>query len=46
MAQPIPQADLVVVDGAAHLPNLERQTEFNQALHRFGGPAMLNVSSD
>lgn len=35
MVQLIPQADLVVVDGAAHLPNLERQAEFNQALHSF-----------
>lgn len=35
MAQLIPQANLAVIDGAAHLPNLERQAEFNQALHRF-----------
>lgn len=35
MAQLIPQANLVVIDGAAHLPNLERPAEFNQALHSF-----------
>ncbi len=35
MAQLIRQADLVIIDGAAHLPNLERHAEFNQGLHRF-----------
>jgi pimeloyl-ACP methyl ester carboxylesterase len=31
----IPDSTLEIVDGAAHLPNLERQTEFNSALQRF-----------
>ena len=35
MHERIPGAALVVVDGAAHLPNLERQTEFNDAVSRF-----------
>lgn len=35
MAQLIPQATLAVIDGAAHLPNLEQPAEFNRALHRF-----------
>ena len=35
MTQRVPQATLVVIDRFAHLPNLERPTEFNQALHRF-----------
>ncbi|HYH33252.1 MAG TPA: alpha/beta fold hydrolase [Pseudonocardia sp.] len=30
----VPGAELVVVDGAAHLPNLERPGEFNAALQR------------
>jgi 3-oxoadipate enol-lactonase len=30
----VPGAELVVVDGAAHLPNLERPEEFNAALQR------------
>jgi 3-oxoadipate enol-lactonase len=39
----IPGAELVVIDGAAHLPNLERPDEFNAALVAFlatraGGP--------
>ncbi|GAA3819405.1 alpha/beta fold hydrolase [Sphaerisporangium flaviroseum] len=33
MHRRIPGATLVVVDGAAHLPNLERPAEFNRALH-------------
>jgi pimeloyl-ACP methyl ester carboxylesterase len=35
MHERIPGATLVVVDGAGHLPNLERPTEFNVALERF-----------
>lgn len=35
MARLIPQANLVVIDGAAHLPNLERPAVFNQVLQRF-----------
>ena len=31
----IPDAGLVIVDEAAHLPNLERPTEFNRALQQF-----------
>ncbi len=31
----IPNATLAVVEGAGHMPNLERQTEFNNAFHRF-----------
>jgi pimeloyl-ACP methyl ester carboxylesterase len=31
----IPGARLEVVEGAAHMPNLERQTEFDQAFQRF-----------
>ena len=33
----IPNATLEIIDGAAHLPNLERQTEFNASLQRFLG---------
>ncbi|GII78954.1 alpha/beta hydrolase [Sphaerisporangium rufum] len=43
MARTIPDADLVVVDGAGHLPNLERPEEFDRALRgllaRSGHPA-------
>ncbi len=35
MASRIPGATLAVVDGAGHLPNLERPHEFNTALERF-----------
>ena len=35
MHRAIPDSSLVVVDGAAHMPNLERPKEFNAALHRF-----------
>lgn len=35
MHERIPDATLVVVEGAGHLPNLERPTEFNAALGRF-----------
>lgn len=35
MQERIPGATLVVVDGAGHLPNLERPAEFNAALGRF-----------
>ncbi|MEV4318947.1 alpha/beta fold hydrolase [Actinocrispum sp. NPDC049592] len=31
----IPGATLEVIEGAAHLPNLERQTEFDRAFQRF-----------
>jgi pimeloyl-ACP methyl ester carboxylesterase len=31
----IPTSTLVVIDGAGHLPNLERETEFNDALSTF-----------
>jgi 3-oxoadipate enol-lactonase len=31
----IPGAELVVIEGAAHMPNLERQTEFDEAFQRF-----------
>jgi enamine deaminase RidA (YjgF/YER057c/UK114 family) len=31
----IPDATLCVVEGAAHMPNLERTAEFNDALRRF-----------
>lgn len=31
----IPDATLAVVEGAAHMPNLERPAEFNEALARF-----------
>jgi 3-oxoadipate enol-lactonase len=27
--------ELVVIDGAGHLPNLEAEVEFNDALHAF-----------
>lgn len=30
----VPGSELVVIDGAAHLPNLERPAEFNAALAR------------
>ncbi|MEV7044289.1 alpha/beta fold hydrolase [Amycolatopsis sp. NPDC051061] len=35
----IPGSTLVVVDGAGHLPNLERETEFNEALSTFLTPS-------
>jgi pimeloyl-ACP methyl ester carboxylesterase len=35
MHQRIPRSTLVVVDGAGHLPNLERPEEFDTALGRF-----------
>jgi pimeloyl-ACP methyl ester carboxylesterase len=35
MAERIPDATLAVIDGAAHMPNLERPVEFNQVLRRF-----------
>jgi 3-oxoadipate enol-lactonase len=34
IADHVPGAELVIVDGAAHLPNLERPEEFNAALQR------------
>ncbi|MGH3763875.1 MAG: alpha/beta fold hydrolase [Pseudonocardiaceae bacterium] len=35
MATLIPQARLAVIDGAAHLPNLEQKAEFNHVLRHF-----------
>jgi 3-oxoadipate enol-lactonase len=35
MADAIPHARLVVIDDAAHLPNMERPAEFNRALNGF-----------
>jgi len=35
MHREIPASTLVVIDGAGHLPNLERETEFNEALSTF-----------
>jgi 3-oxoadipate enol-lactonase len=35
MHERIPGSELLVVDGAAHMPNLERPAEFNTAFHRF-----------
>ncbi|MGP3954241.1 alpha/beta fold hydrolase [Streptomyces sp. 7N604] len=35
MAERIPDAELAVIEGAAHMPNLERPAEFNAVLHRF-----------
>jgi 3-oxoadipate enol-lactonase len=35
MYQRIPDATLAIIDGAAHMPNLEQPAEFNQELHRF-----------
>ena len=35
MHERIPNATLVVVEEAAHMPNLERETDFNQALRHF-----------
>jgi pimeloyl-ACP methyl ester carboxylesterase len=37
MLERIPDASLVVIDGAAHMPNLERQAEFDAALEQFLG---------
>ncbi|WP_290058367.1 alpha/beta fold hydrolase [Amycolatopsis solani] len=31
----VPRSTLVVIEGAGHLPNLERETEFNDALETF-----------
>jgi len=38
----IPNAQLVIIDGAGHLPNLERPDEFNDALAEFLASARLN----
>ncbi|HVQ93615.1 MAG TPA: alpha/beta fold hydrolase [Mycobacteriales bacterium] len=35
MRRLIPHATLTIIDGAGHLPNLERPTEFNNALRAF-----------
>lgn len=35
MSDRIPDATLVVIDGAGHMPNLERAKEFNAALESF-----------
>jgi pimeloyl-ACP methyl ester carboxylesterase len=35
MYERIPDATLVVIDGAGHLPNLERPAEFNRAIRHF-----------
>jgi pimeloyl-ACP methyl ester carboxylesterase len=35
MHERIPDATLTVIEGAAHMPNLERPAEFNAALERF-----------
>jgi pimeloyl-ACP methyl ester carboxylesterase len=35
MYRRIPNATLAVIEGAAHMPNLERPAEFNHALHHF-----------
>lgn len=35
MSDTIPDARLVVVEGAAHMPNLERPADFDEALHDF-----------
>jgi len=35
MHERLPRSELVVIDGAGHLPNLERPAEFNLALERF-----------
>jgi pimeloyl-ACP methyl ester carboxylesterase len=35
MQERIPRSSLAVIDGAAHMPNLERSTEFNGALRHF-----------
>ena len=45
MQERIPDPMLVVVDGAGHLPNLERPTEFNAALERFLGSVAAAPSS-
>ena len=35
MSDTIPDATLVVVEGAAHMPNLERPADFDEALQGF-----------
>ncbi len=35
MHERIPRSRLAVIEGAAHLPNLEREIEFNRALQSF-----------
>lgn len=37
MSERIPDATLAIIDGAAHMPNLERPAEFNQTLQDFLG---------
>jgi pimeloyl-ACP methyl ester carboxylesterase len=46
MQERIPDATLVVVDGAGHLPNLERPTEFNSALERLLTAVAATPSSE
>ncbi|TMR97220.1 alpha/beta fold hydrolase [Nonomuraea basaltis] len=41
----IPNATLTVIENAGHMPNLERQTEFNEALERFLGTVPSHSSS-
>jgi pimeloyl-ACP methyl ester carboxylesterase len=46
MEERIPDATVVVVDGAGHLPNLERPAEFNAALERFLGSLAAAPSTE
>ncbi len=46
MHERIPDASLVVIDEAAHMPNLERQVEFDAALERFLGSRPVFEAAD
>ena len=39
MAATIPSAEKAVIEGSAHLPNMERPDEFNQTVRNFLGAA-------
>jgi 3-oxoadipate enol-lactonase len=43
--QKVPDSRLAVVEGAAHLPNLERPTEFNRASRAVGAAAHVPIRS-
>lgn len=43
MAEAIPNAELVVIDGAGHLSNVERPNEFNRALEDHLGRCGLSA---
>ena len=43
MRDRLPDAELVVIEGTAHMPNLERPAEFNRALEQFLARSTITV---